>query len=76
MFWGNVYLWKSGFFIEVRMFAEKHCLSRGPPVPVPEPFASGTWEGVKNKDPWAPFQTNSESAALGPRNLGYNMCFK
>lgn len=46
MFWGNVYLWKSGFFIEVWMFAEKHCLSRGPPVPVPEPFASGIGGGV------------------------------
>lgn len=71
MFWGNVYLRKSGFLPEVRMFAEKHC----PPMPAPEPFASVAWEGVKSKDPWAPVQTNSESAGLGPRNLDYSTCF-
>lgn len=70
-FGGNIYLCKSGFLPEVQMFAEKHC----PPMPAPEPFASVTWEGVKNKDPWAPVQTNSESAGLGPRNLDYSTCF-
>lgn len=51
MFWGNVYLGKRGFLIEVPLFAEKHDLIRGPQAPVLEPFASVTWECVKNKEP-------------------------
>lgn len=34
-----------------------------------------TWECIKNKDLQAPFQIDSESAGVGPRNLEFDMRF-
>lgn len=42
MFWGNAYLCKSGFLVDVQMCAEKHYLIRGPQMRGPEPFVSAT----------------------------------
>lgn len=61
MFWGDVYLCRNGFFIEVQKLAEKHHLICGPQRPVPGLVAS--------ESPGTLLKINSLRAHLDRLNL-------